>query len=223
MLPLNRLNALYHPVSKNTTTNFAPHACHRSSYSGAGRSCRLYAALAGVDNPTDAFLQPSPRHNLSKGHRPYGIPARSSAPEGPCPNSDLPLRLRAVGRAPSTPKPPSPLQGDAETQTPTVKRARSPSYGSFPPKAVTEGAAASPNDIDIDNHITYSPLVRDCKPHLQSGREASLSTPAEAQQQQRKHQRSGTTECKTWKMQLKEDMATGREPLKTFVFAGQSK
>lgn len=201
------------------------HAAGHHVISGAGWARRLYAALAGVDNPSDAFLQPPPRHNLNKRHRPSNLPApRGNAPDFQYPNSHLPLLLRTVGRAPSPPNSSSPLQGEAETPT-SVKRARSPSYGSSPPEAVIGGAAADaaaaarPNGIDKPTHPS---LVRDCLPYLRSEGEGRLSTPARAQQQ-RKNQRFGTAECKTWKMRLKEDMATGREPSKTFVFAGSSK
>lgn len=184
-----------------------------------GRPCRLYAALAGVDNPSDAFQQPAPRPNLNKRHRPSNLPARSSTPECHQPNDHLHRSLGTVGRAPSPPHSPSPLQGEAET--PAVKRARSPSYGSSPPEAAIEGAAARPNDVN-NNNLTCSPLPRDCLPHPRSEGEGSLDVPAETQQQQH-NQRPGTAERKSWKMQLKEDMATGREPSKTFVFAGQGK
>eukprot|EP00903_Cladosiphon_okamuranus_P018060 g16621.t1 len=166
----------------------------------------LYAALAGVDNPSEAFLQP----------------AWSSAPECPYPNNEVPIRLRTVGRASSPRKPASPLQMDAETQIPSVKRIRSLSNGSFPPEAATEGAAAIVNGVHIEHDTAYSPLVRDCWSYLRLETEGNLSAPAEAQQQ-RRNQRPGTVERQTWRLRLKEDMATGREPLKTFVFAGQSK
>lgn len=181
-----------------------------------GRPYRLYAALAGVDNPSDALLQLPPRHNLSNRRRPPNLPARSKVPEGHHPNNRLHLRLCAVGRAPFPPNPPSPLRGEAET--PLVKRARSSSFGSSLPEEV--GAAARPNDIM--NNPTSSPQLPDCLPYLRSEGEGSLSAPAEARHQ-RKNQPHGTAERNTWKIQLKKDMATNREPLETFVFAGQSK
>eukprot|EP00752_Nemacystus_decipiens_P004163 g3807.t2 len=152
----------------------------------------LYAALAGVDNPSDAFLQRPPRHNLSKRYRPSKLPPpRSSAPD-----YHVPLRLRTIDRAPCPPNPPSPLHGETENR-----------------------------DTDDHNGIdspTCSPLVGDCLSHLRSEGVRRVSTPPEAQQQGR-NRRFENTECNTWKMRLKQDLAAGREPDDTFVFAGLSR
>jgi len=169
---------------------------------------RLYAALAGVDEPFDAFLQSPPRHNLSKQLQPSAVPPRSSAPDRDHPHHpQLGHRGVLASRAPHSPNAPTP----SSNEPPAVKRSRSGSHGCPHAEAATTGAAARPNDTNKPAACSLRVGQRD----LRAGGEGRVSEPAETQQRGR--------QLKTWKMRLKEGIATGRKPSETFVFAGQSK
>ncbi len=172
---------------------------------------RLYAALAGVEEPFDAILQPPPRHDLSNRLQPSAVPPRSSASDQDHLHHVQLGHCRAsAGRAPHSPNAPS-LSPLAEAEPPPVKRSRSRSHGCPPAEAVAAGAAAPPNDTSKPAACS----LRVGERSLRAGAGGRVSEPAETQR--RGYQR------KSWKMRLKEDMATGRKPSETFVFAGQSK
>ena len=180
--------------------------------------CRLYASFAGVEEPFDAFLQPPPRHNLSKRHQPPAAPPRSSSSTPGYCHHPRHRRSRHCGAlasgAPPSPISPSPSPSPLdEAETRSVKRARSPTHGYSPAGAVTTEGAARPNQITNPAH---SLLPEGYLPHdLCSAGEGPAPESAEI-----RHRGRGP---ETWKMRLKEDVAAGRKPLETFVFAGQSK
>jgi len=173
---------------------------------------RLYAALAGVEEPFDAFLQPPPRHNLSKRLQPSAVPLQSNAPDHDHPRH---LQLGHCGALSSTAllsqSVPSLLSPLDKTEPPAAKRSRPGSHGCPPAEEVTARVAACPNDTSKPAACSLRVGQRD----LRAGGEGRVSEPAETQQRGR--------QLKTWKMRLKEGIATGRKPSETFVFAGQSK
>lgn len=191
--------------------------------------CRLYAALAGVEKPSDAFLQPprrppspspSPpppphRRSLNGRRQPSDLLAQSSTPD----YGHLGTAVRISSPPPNSRSPP---EGAAET--PEAKRARSPScHASSPHTAVAviggTAAAAAAHPSDANDAATSGV----CFPPLLSGKGGCVSAPAEAQQRRTGRRWPWREGQKRWKMRLKRDLVTDREPSETFAFAGQKK
>ncbi|CAM9749317.1 unnamed protein product [Scytosiphon promiscuus] len=190
---------------------------------------RLYAALAGVENPSDAFLQPPPRHSFGPRCQQSDLIAPSSPPDGHDvyhthhPNQ----RNHSANGSPPTRWSSRPLLPGNPGSPGLRKRPRSDPRGE---QAVLKGRAAARSCDNVA--AVASPMSGGCLPRPPPARGMSVLGRTEQcnqrQPQDQRHQpsgpgRAGGGQRGAWRRRLKRDLATGKEPSDTFAFAGQQK
>ncbi|CAM9845293.1 unnamed protein product, partial [Ectocarpus sp. 8 AP-2014] len=180
---------------------------------------RLYAMLAAVDDPMDAFLQSPPPRNATDRR------SRRQAYEPVLRSTTTVRSVRHLHHPDTRPAgpPPHPPEALAEEPESSVarKRARSPpGRGVSAHEDVAGGTGAGPSD-DVPG---ATPLPGGCfSAKLPSGDVAGgvVSGPGEAQRRLGGPAGSAWQQRKSWKMRLREDLATCRKPSERFSFAGQ--
>ncbi|CAB1098212.1 unnamed protein product [Ectocarpus sp. CCAP 1310/34] len=171
----------------------------------------LYATLAAVDDPLDAFLQSPPRCNATdrRGIRqPY---------EPVLPRTTTVHSVRQLHRPDARPVGPPPHPPEALAAEPgsyfARKRARSsPGRGVSAYEGVAGGTGAGPRED-----------VPGATPKLPSGDVAGgvVSGSGDAQRRLGAPAGSAWQQRKTWKTQLRGDLVTCRKPSERFSFEGQ--
>lgn len=176
-------------------------------FGGISCCCRLYAALAGVEDPALALFQPprlsrSPppiRRSLHGRRQSSNLLARSRTP-----GSYTNIGHLDTSAGSSSSNPTSSRSPPERADTPATKRARSTVEATSLPHAVVTGGTAAATSGRAEVGV------------------CAFDT-AETQQQPVGRRWPERADRNTWKMRLKGDLVTGREPSETFAFEGQRK